>query len=101
MSDDAASQAFERLSEIELSAAEAAGTDQAKTAHLDQAAVYAHLSEKHRPKPDGLATTADIIGLLQTALDAADRLNLHTGAIHINDAIIALGGLGSAPPEPV
>jgi hypothetical protein len=53
------------------------------------------------PKPDGLTTTTDIIGLLQTALDAADKLNLHTGAIHINEAIIALGGLGSASPEPV
>ena len=39
---------YERLIEAELAAASEAATNQQRNRHLDQAAIYAALSEKHR-----------------------------------------------------
>ena len=90
---------FKHLAEAELERASHCEDRASRARHLNRAAVYAHNGEKA-----GLGSTqsVDVLNLvcaLSIALDDADALELTLAAVHINQAIIELGGIGTHPSE--
>lgn len=99
MAESLSSPEYERLADIELRVASSSTDDINRRGHLDQAAVYAHLAEKAGPGPARSAEVDNLIHVLSGALAIADSLRLSSASIHIDAAIIALGGTGTPPPE--
>lgn len=90
---------YGRLADIELQGASSSIDDAKRHRHLDQAAVYAHLAETAGPGPARSDEVEDLIRKLSDVLAIADRFRLTSASIHIDAAIIALGGTGTPPLE--
>lgn len=94
-----ASATYERLASEELQLASAADTEQARIGHLNRASVYAYIDENLRLDPAQGSQPAALVARLCCVLEDADRLDLSEAAIHINAAIMALGGPGTVAPQ--
>lgn len=99
MAESLPSPEYERLADIELRVASSSTDDASRRRHLDQAAVYAHLAEKAEPGPARSDEIDDLIQKLSALLAIADKFRLTSASIHIDAAIIALGGVGTPSPE--
>lgn len=99
MAESLSSPEYERLADIELRAASSSTDNSKRHGHLDQASVYAHMAEGAGPGPARSPRVDHLIELLRNALGIADGLKLASASIHIDAAVIALGGRGTAPPE--
>jgi hypothetical protein len=89
---------YEHLAAGELERAALCQADDCRTRHLNRAAVYAHRAEKAGPGATQPGEVLNLIGALSTALDEADGLGLTMVALHIDRAVIDLGGIGRGPP---
>lgn len=90
---------YEHLAAGELEKARLCQADDCRTRHLDRAAVYAHRAEKAGPGATQRGEVLDLICTLSAALDDAESLDLTLTVLHIDQAIIDLGGIGKKPPE--
>ena len=89
---------FKYLAEAELERASLCDDRASRARHLNRAATYAHCGEKAELGSAQPAEVLNLIGALSTALDDADTLGLTLAALHINQAIIELRGIGTHPP---
>ena len=90
---------FKHLAEVELERASHCEDRASRARHLNRAAVYAHHGQKAEVGSAQSADVLNLIGALSIALDDADARGLTLAAVHINQAIIELGGIGTYPSE--
>lgn len=90
---------YQNLAANELQRAAHCETRISRKRHLDRAALYAYHAEKANCGSAQPSVVLDLICNLSDSLDAADELGLTMAALHINQAIIALGGSETCRPS--
>jgi hypothetical protein len=90
---------YEQLAEMELSRAALCDNDQTRSRHRNRATAYTRRSEEAPAGRSQAREVLTLIGDLSVSLDEADCLGFAASALHIDAAIMELGGIGVPPPN--